>query len=430
MKRGNGARKHDHHAHVGMEAQPSAACPTCGAVLTQEKYESILRIDGARRKEVADERAMLEREREAIVNERANIATAAVEVERSKWDAEISRVQREGDRQRKQAEADLERLARAHGKELQAELRKRDAQERHLAREVAAAKADSDARVRLATRTVKEHQRTMLDELRGQLRTVEQRRRRDEDALKRTIADLQRKAEDRDRAHFGPEGEEDLAKTLREQFCGDRVERRGRGGDVLHTVIDAGRDVATIVFEVKNTGGWQRDYLRQTQRAMELHRTRYGVVVTRTLPGKSIGMCVLSGVIIVVPTIAAQVVAVLRDGIVSISKLRLSENGRSAKAAALFDYLCGDEFHSAIQRVTEKIVELRESLSREKSHHDGWWSARENHYATILRAAAGIDARVGDLLGRRTDDPTRTRALTLRSGASLTTPQPAAEGGR
>lgn len=419
MNRTGGASRREHTV-LSENTRVAAACPTCGTMLTQERYDSILRIDEARREEIAGERATLERERAAIIQERTNIAAEAVAAERSKWEAEVSRVQRDGDRQKKLAEANLERLARAHRQELQAELRKRDAQEKHLARQVAVAKAESDGRVRQATRILKEHQRATIDELRGQLKTLDQRRRRDEDAWKQTVANLQRKAEDRDRAHFGPEGEEDLVRALRAQFSGDRIEHRGTGGDALQTVVDAGRDVARILYENKNTASWQRAYLRQTQRAMELHGTSYGVIVTRTLPRKAIGMCVLSGVIIVVPAIAAQVAAVLRDGILSISRLRLSEHGKSAKTTALFDYLRGNEFRACIQRVFQKLVELKENLHRERSHHDGWWASRENDYATILRATAGIDARVSELLGSATSHGGKT--VTLLSGAVVAVP--------
>ena len=157
----------------------------------------------------------------------------------------------------------------------------------------------------------------MIEDLRSQLKTLDQRRRRDEDALRNTIADLQRKAEARDRAHLGPEGEEDVARVLHEQFPTDRIERRGKGGDILHTVLDGVKAIGTIVYEIKNTKAWQRDYLRQTKVAMEAHGTKNGVLVTRALPAGKTGMCVLSGVIVATPAVAAQVVAVLRDGLVA-----------------------------------------------------------------------------------------------------------------
>lgn len=357
------------HFHRVESAHATSTCPTCGSPITEERYEKILRISEARQKQLADEHAAIERERTAIVAQRANIAAAAVAAERSKWEAEAACSKGELERARREAAAEQNRLAAAHERELQEEIRRREVQEQ---------------------------------ELRRQLKTLEQRRHRDEEVMKRTIAELARKAESRDRAHFGPEGEEDLVHVLRNRFPADSIERCGKAGDVLHAVRDGSRHVGTIVYENKNTKGWQRAYVRQTKRAMEVHGTPYGVLVSRAMPSGESGLCVVSGVVVSVPSLVGPVVAVLRDGIVAISKLRLPESGKAAKVAALLEYVRGDDFRSAIRRVQDKLAELAEDLNREKSYHHGWWAKRENHYATILRSAAGIEARLTDLL--RGDD--------------------------
>jgi hypothetical protein len=380
-----------------------ARCPTCGSSIAQEECDRILRIGEARQKQFADERAGIDRERAEVDRERAKIASAAVATERAKWEAETARAQRDVERLQKQADAEQQRLVRAHEKELQAEVRKREAQEKQLARELAAvqakARSEAEALVREAKRAAEKQQSSVVDGLREQLKTLEQRRHRDEDALKRTIADLQRKAEGRDRTHFGPESEEALVAILRQQFPGDRVEHRGQRGDVLHVVVDGGREAGKIVLEMKKTRAWQAGYVRQTTLAMESHGTRYGVLVTHALPARSSGLSVVGGVIVAAPAVASHVVAVLRDAIVTIARLRVSEDGKAAKSTALFEYLRSDDFGNAIQRVQQRVAELREGLSKERSHHEGSWSARENHYASLLREAAGIDARVKDLLG-------------------------------
>jgi hypothetical protein len=71
----------------------------------------------------------------------------------------------------------------------------------------------------------------------------------------------------------------------------------------------------------------------------------------------------------------------------------------------------GADFSSAIQRVQEKVKELTESLSRERSFHDGWWRTRDHGYAAILREASGIDARVHDLLEGRGVTPLRAKPI-------------------
>ncbi len=223
--------------------------------------------------------------------------------------------------------------------------------------------------------------------------------------MKRTVAELQRKAEDRDRSHFGPEGEEDVARNLRDAFPGDKIEAHGRAGDIVQVVIDHGREVGKVVFEVKNTKAFQRAFVRQTALAMESHSTSYGILVTRVLPARATGLCVIAGVIVATPVVVAHVAAVVRDGIVKIGRMRATETDKASMAGALVAYLRSDEFTAAIKRVHVTVGELRESLSRERSLHDGWWKTRETAYGAILREAVGVDAKVDELLREQPTGP-------------------------
>jgi hypothetical protein len=67
----------------------------------------------------------------------------------------------------------------------------------------------------------------------------------------------------------------------------------------------------------------------------------------------------------------------------------------------IYRYLQSDDFSNAISRIDDKVKELRATLEKEKSNHDGWWRSREQHYATILREASGIDSRVQEILTGR-----------------------------
>lgn len=371
-----------------------AECPACDSPITREKYESILRITNARQKEMVEERAALQKERDALAGERVSIALVAVEQAKEKWQADTVKAKETEKRER-------EALARMYEKTMAAEAEKRAKLEKQLARERAHAEARAKAAADLRVREAEQKKERVIATLNEQLKTSEQRRRRDEEALKRTIIELQQKAEARDRAHFGPEGEEDLVRVLREQFPGDRIEHRGKKGDVLQTVLDRGQAAGTVVYEVKKTKTWARGYLRQMKCAMESHGTKYGILVSKTLPSRRSGVFIHEGVIIVEPALAVPIVPIVRESIVALARLRLSEDDKAAKTAELFEYLRGEEFSHAAQIVKDKINELRESLSRERSYHDGWWRTREQHYGAILREMTGIEARVKDILGRR-----------------------------
>lgn len=347
----NGSAANSNHlAHSSV-----AECPTCGSKISRDQYEKILHISETREKQLRADRAIIDSARREVTEEREKIVKAAVAAERERQE-----------------------------KEKKVEQKKLDEQKQKLIQETA---ADTERKFS-----------KLVDDLRKQVKTVEERRLRDEQGLKQTIATLQAKAEDRDRGHFGPEGEEELLRLLKEQFPTDKIEHRGKKGDVLHTVMDGTTVAGVVVYEVKNTRGWQLAYLRQTKIAMEEHGTKYGVLVSRSLPAKNSGVCLVDGVIVTEPSLAVHVVSILRSGMVTISRLRLSSTGKSEKTDALFDYLRGDDFAASIERIQDRINDLREALGRERSYHDGWWRTREQHYGAILRESSSVESRVKDAL--------------------------------
>ena len=172
----------------------------------------------------------------------------------------------------------------------------------------------------------------------------------------------------------------------------------GKGGDVLHTVLDLGREVGKIVFEVKKTKDWQAAYLRQTKTAMESHSTRYGVLVSQVLPARRKGLFVSGGVIVTVPALASQIVAVLREGMIAIGRLRISEQGKTAKTNALFEYLRGEEFSTAIGRVQERVVELRSLATLEPATTAARIDRLDRQRAANVRASIGPGYALADRL--------------------------------
>jgi hypothetical protein len=434
--------------HLRLVRPPTATCPACGSKIPHEKFEEILCLSEARDLTLARERALLE-EREAKVDV---VVRDAVATEQAKWSAVAAEVTQQVEQLKTTHAAALEKVAAAHEEQIEAEVRRRtvtmeklerdrevfrkaaerekqaketmmkrffEKQQRERVAVEARANAAADRRIKAAEGRLQKERRAAIDEqaklvanlqaeaktAKAETKTAESRRRREQEAFKRSLAEMQRKAERRDQMHHGPAGEEALVALLREEFPEDRIEHTGTGGDVRHVVIDRGREIGCIVLECKNTRSWSADYVKQTARAMEHHHTTYAVLCSRTLPARQSMMCVKNGVVIVVPEIVGAVVRVLRDGIVALARMSAGSKDRAEKEAALVDYLRSNEFAGAIKRVGAKIAEARGSLEREKSAHVSTWTLREQTYLGVVRETAAIDARVTELLTRVGGEP-------------------------
>ena len=167
--------------------------------------------------------------------------------------------------------------------------------------------------------------------------------------LQSKVDDLNRQLEKKSGEQFGEEGELDLFKELVWTFPNDKIEhiKRGeKGGDILHTVMDGQRIAGCIVYESKNVSTWLSTFITQAKKYHTQYGTPYVMVASRVFPKKQRGMCVVDGVPVVEPRLATTLAAVMREGILEIAKLRLTNVGIVEKAQELFTYVVGNEFQT------------------------------------------------------------------------------------
>ena len=352
--------------------QRTYACPLCSSALSRQRYEKVLHIDEARRKELADAEEELARQRSQLKRERQRIAVEEA--------AKAKKAETKMRRELEQLQNDL--------KETKAALAEKG-------------KVSADEKRRIQREATKKIETSYAQRLRKEedkrLR-IEERRDREAEIWKRKIEELQRRAEARDRVHFGPEGEEELEKLLHKLFPMDDIQRKRRGGDIVHVIIEGREPCGTIVYECKRTNQWQPAYVRQLKRAMELHGTRYGLLVSRVLPPRQSGLCVVDGVIVAAPEFAHHLASIMRGASVELFRAHLSEQGKAEKTQEVYRYLRSQEFKNALQVIEDRTKELRGELEREKSSHEGWWTRREQHYAAIARQTAGVTTRINEIL--------------------------------
>ena len=185
----------------------------------------------------------------------------------------------------------------------------------------------------------------------------------------------------------------------------DDIQRKRRGGDIVQMIIEDREPCGCIVYECKRTNQWQPAFVRQLKRAMEVQGTRCGLLVSRVLPPSQSGICIVDGVIVAAPQFAHHLASILRDAVVELSRVQLSEQGKAENTQEVYRYLRSEEFKNALQVIDGRTKELRGELEREKSNHEGCWTRREQHYAAIARQTAGVTTRINEILaslpGRR-----------------------------
>jgi hypothetical protein len=308
------------------------------------------------------------------------------------------RLSAERESARRRAERDVKKqLLDAEKRVKDAESRKREEIERVRLEFQAQVEQEVARTVRLST---KENE-TKLEKLQREREKDRVRYEADSAKLQGKLEDLSRKLEKQSGEQLGSEAELDLYIELRQAFREDKIERVGRGvrgADIVQHVMDGTKIVGRIVYESKNTLDWNQGFIVQAKKYQTQYETPHVMIVTRAFPCKQKGLCVEKGIPVVEKGMVISLATVIREGVIEIAKLRLSDSVRDEKAQELFDYVVGDRFVTRFRVMAEGIASLRDQQQKERTWHENAWQAESKLHERIEGCHREVGAQIKSIV--------------------------------
>lgn len=342
-----------------------------------------------------------------------NDATKTMETQRKDLETKFaSNLEKESARIFAQAAADAKEASEGRTKELEERLGQlsRSLQTAHeesrrqqmeFETKVLAVQKEAEAE---AAKRAQEHYQTELrakDELIQQTKLdVEKERFR----LQKEVEDLNRRLERKTAEELGRVPEEELELALRHEFTNDRIERRGggkRGGDLIHRVLEAGQEVGTIVYEVKNTLNWSNDFVEQAKKHRTTYSTPYVILVTRVFPAGWDEFAERDGILIVGPEKAPIVARILRGAILDLAKERAAGQEVQSKANELYGYLRSGDFKERVRAIFAAVEQLRLLQEQERRTHDRLWEKEAKLHRSLHGHTSEVESKIGSIVEGR-----------------------------
>lgn len=259
--------------------------------------------------------------------------------------------------------------------------------EKHLAHrseELARREREQRTRERDFRREAKKKLAQESKRVRDQERT---RASRQQAGLKGTIDKLKERLRQRERGTTpqteGLEFEDRLAARLKREFRDDEVLHKGKGGDVLHTVMFNKRPAGVIIYECKRTPRIDESHIVQANRAKQSREADFAVLVTTGRKKGFSGFAQISGVSVVSPLAAIPLASLLREHLIEMVRLRITREKRVALAQKLTRYIDSPQFRNPLEEVVHRATKLQGMIKKEATHHRRVWEERWDHYATI-----------------------------------------------
>ena len=186
---------------------------------------------------------------------------------------------------------------------------------------------------------------------------------------------------------------------LQELFPHDKFDHPGKGGDIIHHIIENTKEIGLIVYELKKVNKFSPAHIEQAYSAKQQRRADYGILVTNAKRNaKDSGFSISKSIIIIHPAGALVLVGIIRDHLITMSRLKLSKQKREATINAVLDYIQSPTFKNGIDSVIQDTIELYTDLQKEVKEHLNTWAFRFNKYRNINSQANRIESRVINLL--------------------------------
>jgi 3-dehydroshikimate dehydratase len=221
--------------------------------------------------------------------------------------------------------------------------------------------------------------------------------------MQRKVEDLQRQLERKSNDELGDGAEVDLYNDLKRAFPDDvirRVKRGVAGADIKHEIHVEGRLCGKIIYDSKNRGDWKTAYAEQLRKDQMAEKADYAILGTRKFPQNTREMTIRNGVILVNPGRATVIAGLLRNALVQLSSVKLSETGKHEKRRALYDYVTSTRCATLFTRVEDQVANLRGLDEQERTQQERMRKNRAKHVGEIEKAVIGeLQREIHKILG-------------------------------
>ncbi len=222
---------------------------------------------------------------------------------------------------------------------------------------------------------------TRMKEIQEENRKKELEMMKQQEQMKKTIDDLKRKAEQWSQQIQWDIQEDDLKNAIIQAFPIDSVEDVPTGikwADLIQTVNNSlGQNAWVIVWESKNTKSFESKWLMKLKEDKLKVNWNIAILVTTVLPKDVKNFAMIDDVMVCLPEFIIPVANMLRDKLISISRVETSMQWKDIKMEMLYKYLSSEEFSSKINMMVDVFWNLKSEIDAERRSMERNWKRRE-----------------------------------------------------
>ncbi|MFA5145364.1 MAG: DUF2130 domain-containing protein [Candidatus Omnitrophota bacterium] len=353
----------------------------------KQKEKELIKQQKADKKQLLDERRKLKAEQKVVIEQKIAEKT-------KKHSLELEKIRSEKDKIKEQADKKILAAVRA------AEMKTRKEINKDLK-----SKIDESVTKQVAKSTAKVQKDLLrkdrtIDATRKQMSTLQEQNSKQQQRI--TNLETQLKKETTPQIE-GLLYEDNLLEALKKEFPEDKFEHPGKGGDIIQFTIHNQKQCGIIVYECKKVGQWQIAHAEQAAQAKLQRKADFAILVTNASKKGGGGFFLEKGVVVVHPGGALAIASILREQIVKIAQMKLTQAQREEAIEKTFEYLRGPEFKNSLDIVIRKTIEMYEELKKECQDHVKLWKKRYDTLKIVHSNSVQVQTKTVALISGKSE---------------------------
>lgn len=216
------------------------------------------------------------------------------------------------------------------------------------------------------------------------------------------VADLQRTLDNKTAEELGEGAEIKLFDALKKEFPKDdihRVIKGSQGADIIHVVMHCGKKCGTIIYDSKDHDQFRTEHVSKLRADQLAEGAEHSILATRKLPRGKRQLHLQDGVLLANPARVVAVATLIRQHLIQLHSLRVSNIEREKKKAALYDFIVSERCSSLLARIDERADSLLEEQKKEITWHENKWKREGTAIRAIQKAKADLESQVNLIIG-------------------------------
>lgn len=220
--------------------------------------------------------------------------------------------------------------------------------------------------------------------------------------LSTKVNQLQRDLEKKTADELGEAAEIDLFEALKSEFPDDKIERIAKGtpgADICHVVRLRGKECGTILYDSKNRKQFGWEYVTKLRGDQLAAKAEHAILSTNKFPKGTQQIHFHDGVVLANPARVLSIATILRQYVLQIHTVRLSDFDRDRKTAALYEFITSEQCTQLLDRIDERASDLLERQAKEIRWHQTNWNRQGEAIRAIQKAKVDLGNQVSSIIG-------------------------------